>query len=310
MKSIAIIGTGAIGGFYGALLVKAGYEVHFLINSDYEHVKQNGLKIISPEGDFSLASVNAWNSAKEMPQCDLIIITLKTTVNHLLKEILPLVSHESSKVLVLQNGLDTDKDAADVLTNNEIFGGVCAVACNKIGPGHIKHIGYNEIRMGQYMRDVTTPGITQSLKQVSRILNNAGISTILDGSITEARWRKLVWNMTFNGLSTVLDCNTKVIMGNSTHRARAILIMNEVIKAANCCGMNIESTYTDKMIQLTDNIPPYIPSMKLDFDNDRPLEFEVIYQRPISQAKAQKCDIPQIEKLAQEIESLLGERKR
>ena len=308
MKSIAIIGTGAIGGFYGALLLKANYEVHFLLNSDYEYVKQKGLKINSPEGDFSFTSVNAWNSAKEMPKCDLIIITLKTTVNHLLKEMLPQVSHANSTILVLQNGLDTDKDAADVLPNNEIFGGVCAVACNKIGPGHIKHIGYNEIRMGQYMGDNAAPGITQSLKEVSSILNDAGISTILDKSITEARWRKLVWNMTFNGLSTVLNCNTQVIMQNAVHRARAIHIMNEVIKAANSCGMNIESTYSEKMVQLTDNMPPYIPSMKIDFDNNRPLEFEVIYQRPISQAKAQKCDIPQIEKLAHEIENLLGKK--
>ena len=107
---IAVIGTGAVGGYYGGLLARNGYEVHFLLNSDYAHVKKSGLKVDSPNGDFELPQVHAWKSALEMPRCDLVIVALKTTANHLLKDILPEVVHESSKVLVLQNGLDVDSD--------------------------------------------------------------------------------------------------------------------------------------------------------------------------------------------------------
>ena len=310
MNSIAIVGTGAIGGFYGALLARAGYDVHFLLNSDYEYVKQNGLRIESPDGNFTIPSVNTWNSSSNMPKCDLVIITLKTTVNFLLKDILPQLCHRNSKVLVLQNGLDTDKDAAGTVPMNEVFGGVCSVACNKSGPGYIKHIAYKQIHMGQYTSGNNITGITNSLKAISDILNNAGIPTILDKSITEARWRKLVWNMAFNGLSTVLNCDTKVIMENPQYRKRAILIMDEVIKAANSCGMNIEAGYTDKMVELTDNMAPYLPSMKLDYDNGRPLEFEVIYQRPIQQARINKCKIPNIEQLAEELVELAVEKEK
>ena len=310
MKSIAVIGTGAIGGFYGALLLKAKYDVHFLLNSDYNFVKKNGLKIDSPQGNYILPEIKAYNKPCSMPKCDLVIITLKTTANKLLKTILPEVCHKESKVLCLQNGLDTDNDASEAVPKNKVFGGVCAVACNKIGPGHIKHISYNQIRLGHYKKDQNNVGITAELKMVSELLNNAGISTILDSSITEARWRKLVWNMTFNGLTTVLDCSTKEIMENPIYRKRAILIMDEVIAAANSCGLNIEADYRDKMVELTDKMAPYLPSMKLDFDNNRPLEFEVIYQRPIEQAKKQNCQIPNIERLAREIEGLVEKKKR
>ncbi|MCM8538917.1 MAG: 2-dehydropantoate 2-reductase [Lentisphaeraceae bacterium] len=304
MKSVAIIGAGAIGAYYGALLAKAGFEVHFLLNSDYEHVYKHGIKIDSPDGDIYLPKVNAWNSAKKLPKCDLVLVTLKTTVNNLLPKILPHCCHQKSKVLVLQNGLGTDKDSADAVPKNEIFGGLCSIASNKIGPGHIKHISYNEIRMGQFLRNGRPAGITKSLVQISELMNSAGISTVLSENITEARWRKLVWNMTFNGLTTLLDCNTKDIMSNSIHRKRAILIMNEVISAAESCGIYIEKDFVQQMVTLTDNMAPYLPSMKLDYMNKRPLELEVIYKRPIEQAKENNCSIHELEKLYSELLSL------
>lgn len=306
MKSIAIVGTGAIGGYYGALLARSGCEVHFLLNTDYEYVRKHGLQIESPNGDISLKEVNAWKLASEMPECDLVIVTLKTTSNHLLPNILPHLCHKTSKVLVLQNGLGTDKDSADIVPNNEIFGGVCSIASNKIGPGHIKHIAYNEILMGQYLKAEQASGITKSLKQVSELLNSAGISTVLSENIAEARWKKLVWNMTFNGLTTVKKCHTQTIMTTPELRERAITIMNEVISAANSCGYYIESSFAQKMADLTDNMAPYSPSMKLDLENGRPMELDVIYKRPIEQAHLNNCHLPEIEKLYFELLKISG----
>jgi len=304
MNSISVIGTGAIGGYYGAKLAESGFDVHFLLNSDYEFVRQNGLSVQSPDGDIFLNKVNAWKDPGQMPKCDLILITLKTTVNYLLNDILPKAASKNSKILVLQNGLDTDKDSADTLPENEIFGGLCSIACNKVGPGKIKHISYNEIRMGQYLRDGKAAGITESLKQISRLLNSAGIKTVLNENITEARWRKLVWNIAFNGLTTVYDCHTQTIMKTPEYRQRAINIMGEAIKAANSCGIKIEKSYIDKMVALTDSMAPYKPSMKLDFENNRPLEMDVIYYRALAYAKKNNCSIPHIEKLSLELDTL------
>lgn len=306
MNSVAIIGTGAIGGYYGALLAQSGLNVQFLLNSDYEYVRENGLFIESPNGSISLKEVNAWNNASDMPACDLVIVTLKTTLNNLLPSILPQVCHQHSKVLVLQNGLGTDKDSSDVVPNNEVFGGVCSIAANKVGPGHIKHIAYNEIRMGQYLKNNQAVGISQSLTEISSLLNSAGISTVLSEDISEARWRKLIWNMAFNGLSTVLNCDTQTIMTTPKYRQRAISIMKEVLATALACGLNIEEEFIDSMIKLTDDMAPYNPSMKLDYDNNRPMELEVIYKRPINEAKRSNCKIPEIEKLCSELLELEG----
>ena len=76
--SYAIIGTGAIGGYYGACLQRAGNQVHFLLHSDYQHVKENGLIIESPKGNFTLPRVQAYQDARRMPASDVVIVTLKT----------------------------------------------------------------------------------------------------------------------------------------------------------------------------------------------------------------------------------------
>src|SRR3954468_22415048 len=80
---IAIIGTGAVGAYYGGRLAQHGHDVHFLLRSDYQAVKRNGWTIRSCDGDFVLAakSVNAYDDPAKMPEADLVIVTLKTTAN-------------------------------------------------------------------------------------------------------------------------------------------------------------------------------------------------------------------------------------
>ena len=84
---------GAIGGFYGAKLARAGREVHFLSHSDYEYVLSHGLHITSCDGDFSLPHINAYGSPDEMPVADVVIVGLKTTNEHLLRTLLPPLLH-------------------------------------------------------------------------------------------------------------------------------------------------------------------------------------------------------------------------
>ena len=87
-KNYAIIGTGAIGGYYGARLQESGHKVHFLLRSDYEHVRQHGLVVESIKGDWALPKINAYNDPSQMPPADVVIIALKTTQNHLLSKLL------------------------------------------------------------------------------------------------------------------------------------------------------------------------------------------------------------------------------
>src|SRR5262245_60049260 len=113
--SYAILGTGAVGGYYGGLLQKAGLDVHFLVRSDYGHIKAHGLRVDSPEGNFHLNKVSAYPDPESMPTCDVAVVAWKTTENEALARTLPKVLKPGGIVLVLQNGLDPERDAAAVV---------------------------------------------------------------------------------------------------------------------------------------------------------------------------------------------------
>ena len=153
MKSFAIIGTGAVGGYYGGLLQKSGLEVHFLLHSDYEYVKRNGLTVDSVNGDFQLPQVNAYNDPQKMPRCDVVIVSLKTTANRNLKNILPHVVKAGGVVLTLQNGLGSDEEIASLIGPERVIGGLSFLCSNKVGPGHIRHVDYGLITLGEFRTD-------------------------------------------------------------------------------------------------------------------------------------------------------------
>src|ERR1039457_6805894 len=114
-RSYAIIGSGALGGFYGARLQQAGCEVHFLLHSDYEYVREHGLVCESKDGDFTLPRVNTYRHAQDMPRCDVVCVCLKTTQNHLLPNLLPSVVKDDGVVLVMQNGLGMEAEGAKII---------------------------------------------------------------------------------------------------------------------------------------------------------------------------------------------------
>lgn len=111
----AIIGTGGIGGYYGGKLARSGREVHFLLHTDYDYVRRNGLQIDSCDGSFHLDKVNAYTSTADMPAVDVVIVGLKTTNNNLLPSLLrPLLDKADDGrkpvVLLIQNGIGVEAD--------------------------------------------------------------------------------------------------------------------------------------------------------------------------------------------------------
>ena len=292
----AIIGTGAIGGFYGARLDKAGLEVHFLLHTDYQYVVDHGLTIDSCDGNFTLPSPKVYDSTSEMPQCDVVIVALKTTQNHLLPSLLPPLLKPDTIILLIQNGIGVEADVQQLFPSQPIAAGMAFICSAKAGPGHINHQFYGNINIGNY--SCHNP---QRYNQMLADFRAAGIGAA-DVEYLEARWKKAVWNMPFNGMTVALNTTTNRLLScESTHR----LIydqMLEVIGAAQALGVkNLDTRFADKMIANTIKMPPYSPSMKLDFDFHRPMEINYLYTRPIAEARAAGFAMPKLEMLEAEL---------
>ena len=302
--TFAVIGTGAIGGYYGAMLQRGGNTVHFLLRSDYDHVKNQGLIIESVAGNFILETVNAHFSPDTIPPCDVVLVTLKTTGNSILPEILPRIVKKNGVVIIMQNGLGVEDNVAEMTGPEQVMGGLCFICAAKEGPGHIRHLDYGYITLGDYSPDIAGAGISPRMDTIAQIFENAGITIYRTGNLGLARWKKLVWNIPFNGLSVVLNATTKELVNNSDSHALVITLMEEVITGAASCGYEIGPEIIDQMIGSTESMIPYRPSMKIDFDEKRPMEIESIYAKPLDIAREHSQYMPSIAALHKELSFL------
>ncbi|MDB5104666.1 MAG: panE [Fibrobacteres bacterium] len=285
-RSYAILGTGAVGGYYGSLLAKAGRQVRFLVRSDLAHIRAHGLKVDSPKGDFHLEKVDAYASPEEMPACDVAILAWKSTENAHLAGVLPQVLKAGGTVLVLQNGLDPEREAAAVVPDSPILSGLCFLCSRKAGPGWIRHLDYGAITLARYS-PAGPMGISAGMRDIGGDLEAAGIEIRYQEDWRTARWRKLVWNVPYNGLCALLGADTAGLMADPGLRALVAEIMDEVIAGAGACGFPMPADFRDRMLEDTDAMAPYEPSMKLDRDARRPMELGAIYGRPLEEiAKA------------------------
>lgn len=303
-RSYAILGTGAIGGFYGARLQQASLEVHFLLHRDYQHVCKHGLVIESPEGDFTLPQVRAYGNVRDMPRCDIVAVTLKATQNSLLPQMLPAVLKDDGVVLVLQNGLGVEAQVAKIVGPERVIGGLCFVCSNKVGPGHIHHLDYSAVFLAKYAADYQPCEITPRMRQIARDFERAGIPIELGQDLLLARWRKLVWNIPFNGLSVVLNATTAQLLADVHARRLIEHLMGEAIAAAESCNRVIPHSFIQKMLDDTTKMKPYRTSMKIDYEEHRPLEIEAIVGNPLRTAEQAGANLPKIAMLYEQLKFL------
>ena len=298
---IGVIGTGAVGGYYGARLAAAGNEVRFLFHSDYEAVRANGLTVESVRGDIRLPQVLAHGDFRDMPRCDLVIVALKAVRNAVLEDILPHVLAPDGLVLTLQNGLGADDDIARIVGPDRVAGGLCFICSNKVGPGHIRHLDYGKITLGEYAPDFGARGITPRLQALSDLFASAGIENEMLEDLVLGRWRKLMWNIPYNGMSVVMNATTDEMVRDPALRPLFRELMADVQAGAAAYGRVIPDSFADLMADLTDRMTPYATSMMLDFQAKREMEVEAIYGNPLRLAQARGVDLPHIETLYRQL---------
>ena len=298
-----IIGTGAIGGYYGAKLAHAGQEVHFLLHSDYEYVRQHGLQVDSCDGSFHLANVNAYQQTQDMPPCDVVLVGLKTINNGKLQSLLPPLLHDHTLVVLIQNGIGVEEDVQAMFPDVQLAAGLAFICSAKTEPGVVNHQFLGNINLANYScRDEA------QMQAVVDEFREAGIETALV-EYHEARWKKAVWNMPYNGMTVALLTQTDRLMKNPSTRQLIREQMMEVVNAAQHLGVkNVDAAYAEKMIAMTDAMIPYSPSMRLDYDFHRPMEIYYLYSRPLQMAREAGCPMPKLEMLEAELRFLETER--
>lgn len=315
---IAVVGCGAVGSYYGAILSRAGQDVHFLLRSDYETVRRHGVAIRSPKGDFT-ARPRAARTPEDIGICDLVIIALKTTANGEFPKLLPPLVGPQTAVLTLQNGLGNEEALAKLFPPTQILGGLCFVCLNRVAPGVIHHLDHGLIMLGEFQR-----WPEPRTHDLATMFKHAGVVCKVSDQLARAHWEKLVWNIPFNGLGVASAAGyeagratnatiplphqpcrtTDQLLADAKWEALVRELMHEVIAAANALGHGLEPVLADKMIERTRTMGAYKASTILDFERGQPLELESLFREPLRQARATGVATPRLAALVEVLQRL------
>lgn len=303
---IGIIGTGAIGGFYGLMLAKAGHDVHFLLRSEYQAVVANGLRLNSAvHGQLHLQPVQAWGDPAEMPPCDWLLVGAKTTSNAQLAPVITRLSRPGTRVVLLQNGLAVEEQLRPLLPDNlHLLGGLCFICTHRAAPGVIEHQALGTVNLGYHSGPARAGESLAIVEEGAELFRSAGLESVAMADLQQARWQKLVWNVPYNGLSVLLGAGTTRLMANADSRALILELMREVVQGAAACGQVLPEGYPEKLLATTERMPDYLPSMYHDFQHKRPLELQAIYAAPLAAAAAAGCELPKMRMLHQALRFL------
>ncbi len=289
-QSIAMVGAGALGLYYGARLARAGRNVRFLARSDLATLRTQGIRIQEPSSAFQVPTVRAFASPEEIGPVDLVIVTLKATANRDLPRLLPPLLHPGTVVLTLQNGLGSEEQMAEVVGAGRVLGGLCFIASMRTAPGEVTCLHPGSITMGEFDRPAG-----ERTHAVAALLRAAGIVCNVTDSLVAARWRKLVWNVPFNGLSIAAGgITTEKICASPELAGEVRALMREVAAAAQALGHPIPESFQREQFDVTPPMGAYAPSSLVDYRAGREVEVEPIWGEPLRRARKAGVDTPRL----------------
>ncbi|BET66907.1 putative 2-dehydropantoate 2-reductase [Opitutales bacterium ASA1] len=300
---VAVVGAGAVGAYYGARLARTGEDVTFLLRSDLAAVREAGLsvRVVSePQEAFEIRPAQVAADTRAIGPVDLVLLGMKATGNEALAELLPPLLRERTAILNLQNGLGADEWLADRFGGERILGGLCFVCLNRVGPGRIECYHPGSVALGEYGRVAG-----ERAHAIGQALRDSGVACLVADNLQEMRWRKLVWNVPFNGLSIAAGgITTDRILADTGLRAEVDVLMREVQSAARAFGFVIPDSFLARQLEVTYPMGPYKPSSLVDYLAGRAVEVEAIWGEPLRRARTAGVDTPGLAALYERLVAL------
>ena len=267
---IAVMGTGAVGGYFGAKLAAAGHEVAFIARGEHlKALRENGLHVTSPDGDLKVARAIFTDNPARIGQVDLILFCVKSYDTEAAAEQLKVLVVDRTYILSLQNGVDNPEKLARLFNPDQILPAVVYVGAQLTAPGVIKHSNGGRIIFGEIKGDIGAPA-----KLLCRTLCDAGIPSELSAEIQKFQWTKLLWNAPFCAISCLVRASVKQIIESQSLTELALGCMSEVQAAARMHNIELQTERFHEIIAFSRTLGEFKPSMLQDFEAGKPLEYE------------------------------------
>ena len=272
---IAVIGVGAMGSIYAALLADAGHEVWAVDTWDahVDAINTTGLRMEGASGDRTLTSIRATTRMSDVGPCDLCLIATKASgVGHAARDAAVVIGKDAL-VLTIQNGLGAaERIAKHMPIRNVLLGVADGFGASMKGPGHAHHNSMKLIRIGE-----VEGGLTDRLRQMERVWKDAGFTVRAFENITQLIWEKFLCNVTFSAPCTIFNATIGELMESPEHWHIALGAMQEAHAIARARGIPL--SFDDPIAYVTafgTGMPQARPSMLLDHMAQRVSELDAI----------------------------------
>jgi 2-dehydropantoate 2-reductase len=336
-SSVAIIGSGAVGSYYGARLRECGHDVKFLLRDPtYQRVCNNGMRIESVDGDCFIPGDEAdtfYDRSSSIGEVDFCIIAVKGTAETLnaLKPLISPVVGARTTVIAIMNGFVDGEICRMVPPETPVFGAMAFTCCSKVPaedeaePYAIEHSKYGALTIGLAGQGPGGGSTANKALLENRMLGlweGSNVSVKLEKNLRRGRWEKSLWNLPFNGLCVAQGGITvdKVVL-DATLRAEAKAIMSEVAVLGNAdlkrqheeegggtIAEPLGETEMTKLWELTDTMGPYSPSTMLDLVAGATLETPFLFDYPVKRASELGVRVPHLEHLVRQIHTVAEAR--
>jgi 2-dehydropantoate 2-reductase len=268
---IAIMGSGGLGGLYGARLASAGCDVSFVARGSHlAAIRKDGLTVESDAyGTLNLPDVNVTDDPATIGVVDYVLLAVKLwDTESAAKAIAPLIG-PSTAVLSLQNGVIKDDILRRAVGDAPVMGAVAYVATNIARPGVIKQTGpMQRFIFGEYSGQ-RSPRAEQLLEPLLR----SGIQAELSDDIRRTLWEKYVFLVGLSGTTATMRSTIGPIRENPQTRAFLHDVMKETVAVGRAHKVNLSADYADQRLAFVDTVPPTMTSsMHHDLDRGNRLE--------------------------------------
>ena len=287
---IVVFGTGGVGGFFGGRLARAGEDVVFVARGEHlRAIKANGLKVDSPDGDFVIYPAKATDDVSEVDDVDLVILGVKAwQVPEAARAIKPVVGKRTT-VLPLQNGVNAVSQLVDELGSENVIGGLCRIVSYVVGPGHIRHAGFEpSIIIGELDNQHT-----DRIAEIEQLFKHAGLNISIAKDIQVALWTKFLFIASFSGVGAMANAPAGVIRSDPKWRDQILSAMNEIYALAHTRGVKLPPDSVDKVMSSVDGLPEdATSSMQRDIAAGKPSELESQNGAVVRMARQSGVEVP------------------
>ena len=271
---IAIIGCGAMGSVYAALLADSGNDV-WAIDTWEEHIlaiKSNGLRVEGASGDRTV-SMNATTNASDAGECDLIIVATKASGVAAAAVAAKSIAGPNSIILTIQNGLGAAERIAESIDTNQVMIGVVGgFGASMKAPGHAHHNGMQLVRIGEMIG-----GVSDRLEKVVSAWDKAGFTAKGYPDIHQMIWEKFICNVTYSGPCALMNATIGQVQANCDSWSVALSCAREADAVARAKKINLGFDDVESYVRdFGANMPEARPSMLLDHMAQRPSEIDGI----------------------------------